>query len=74
MGNRNQIVAPEVAQLAFHSALFIAARRIAELRLESPMRAERDEPIRFLALPSAQNLLHRALQVVVPQQPNTPPK
>ena len=67
--HRHQMVPPEVAHFAFHAALLVAARRVAKLRLESPVRAKRDQPVGLLALVPAQNLLHRALQVVVAQQP-----
>src|SRR6266571_1006806 len=63
--NRHQMIAPEVAHFAFHSALLIPSRRIAELRLKAPVRAEGNEPLSLLPLIPAQNLLHRTLQVVV---------
>src|SRR5579863_5022803 len=66
---RHQMVPPEVAHFAFHATLLVAPRRIAKLRLESPMRTKGDQPIRLLSLVAAQNLLHRALQVVVTQSP-----
>src|SRR5712692_2452133 len=62
------MVAPEVAHFAFHAALLIASCRVAELRLETPVRTETDQPLRLFPLMAAQNLLHRALQVVVAQQ------
>src|SRR5258707_12217000 len=63
------MVPAEVTYLAFHATLLVAPRRIAELRLESPVRAEGDQALRLLPLMAAQNLLHRALQVVVAQAP-----
>ena len=63
------MVAPKVADFAFHAALLVASRRIAELRLKTPVRAEGDQPLGLLPLVPAQNLLHRALQVVVAQPP-----
>src|SRR5208283_1103936 len=67
--HRHQVVPPEIAHFAFHAALLVAARRVAKLRLESPMRTESDQPVGLLALVSAQDLFHRALQVVVAQPP-----
>ena len=67
--HRHQVVPPEVAHLAFHAALLVPTRRVAKLRLESPVRAKGDQPVGLLPLIPAQNLLHRALQVVVAQQP-----
>jgi hypothetical protein len=61
------MVSAKVAYLAFHAALLIASRRIAELCLKAPVRAEGDQAFRLLSLMAAQNLLHRALQVVVAQ-------
>src|ERR1019366_2837561 len=61
------MIPAEVPHLAFYSALFVASRRIAKLCLESPVRAEGDQALRLLPLMAAQNLLHRALQVVVAQ-------
>src|SRR5438093_1359015 len=48
------------------------SRRIAELRLKAPVRAEGNEPLSLLPLIPAQNLLHRTLQVVVAQPPKHP--
>ena len=67
--HRHQMVPPEIAHFAFHAALLVAARRVAKLRLESPVRTKSDQPVGLLALVPAQNLLHRALQVVVAQPP-----
>jgi Membrane dipeptidase (Peptidase family M19) len=65
--NRRQTVAPIPAQLAFHAALLIPFRRIARLALRSPVRAERDDPVGFDALPPTQDLLHPRPHVVVTQ-------
>src|SRR5205814_9717355 len=51
---------------------FVSSRRIAELRLKAPVRAEGNEPLSLLPLIPAQNLLHRTLQVVVAQPPKHP--
>ena len=67
--NRHQMVPAEVTDFALDSALFVAPRRIAELRLESPVRAKSNQALRLLSLMPAQNLLHRTLQVVVAQAP-----
>src|SRR5450759_3357025 len=61
------MVSAEVAYLAFHTALLVASRRITELCLKAPVRADGDQTLRLLSLMAAQNLLHRALQVVVAQ-------
>jgi hypothetical protein len=66
------MVPPEIAHFAFHAALLVATRRVAKLRLESPMRTKSDQPVGLLALVPAQNLFHRALQVVVAQPPEHP--
>ena len=66
------MVPAEVTHFAFHAALLVAPRRIAELRLKAPVRAEGDQALRLLPLMAAQNLLHRALQVVVAQAPEHP--
>ena len=63
------MVPAEVTDFALDSALFVAPRRIAELRLESPVRAKSNQALRLLSLMPAQNLLHRTLQVVVAQAP-----
>ena len=63
--HRHQMIAPEVAALVLHPALLVAARRVAELALETPMRPERKEALRLFPLVATQDLLHRATQVVV---------
>src|SRR5215469_10646768 len=67
--HRHPVVTPEVARLAFDAAFFVWFGRRAKLALEVPVRAESDEPCGFLASVAAQDLLYRALQVVVAQQP-----
>ena len=61
------MVPPEVSYFSFHSAFLVAFGPIAELRVVAPVRAEGEESLRFFALPAAQHLLHRTLQVVVAQ-------
>ena len=56
---RRQIVAPEVADFAFHPALLVASTRITKLRVESPMGAKRHESLRLLSLITTQNLSDR---------------
>src|SRR3954447_22737794 len=68
------MVAAEVADLALHAALLVPGRGRAELRLEPPVRAERDEPYRLLAAMAAQDLADRTGQVVVAQNPDDPAK
>src|SRR5579859_5007691 len=66
------MVPPEITHFTFHAALLVAARRVAKLRLESPVRTKGDQPVGLLALVPAQNLFHRNLQVVVAQPPEYP--
>ena len=61
----NPVVAPEVAAFTFHAALLVAFAGRAEVSLILPVRAEGDEASRLLAPIAAQDLLHRARQVVV---------
>src|ERR1035438_5063426 len=61
------MVAPELPSLAFHTALLVPLPRRAELRFESPVRAESDEPHRLLPLMAAQDFLYRTPQIVVSQ-------
>src|SRR5712691_1746585 len=72
--NRHQMVPPEVAGLAFHAALLVGLGGVAELRLKSPMRTERDEPLGLLPLMPTQNLPHCAFQVVIAEHPEDPAK
>ena len=62
---RHPVVATEVAAFAFDAALLVAAGRVAELALKPPVRSEGDEAARLLTAMSAQDLLHRTLQVVI---------
>jgi len=66
------MVPPEVTLFALHATLFVTASWIAEITLESPVRAERDEPFCLLALMPAQYLLYCAPQVVVSQNLESP--
>jgi hypothetical protein len=50
-------------------ALFVSFVGRAKLARKPPVRAERDEARGFLAPIAAQDLLHRAFQVVVPEEP-----
>src|SRR5579871_933860 len=61
------MVAPELPSLAFHPTLLVPFPRRAELRFESPVRAESDEPHRLLPLMAAQDFLYRTPQIVVAQ-------
>ena len=40
--HRHQVVPPEITHFTFYAALFVAACRVAKLRLESPVRAKSD--------------------------------
>src|SRR5664280_1697487 len=62
---RNPVVAAEVAHFTFHPALLVAFAGRAELSLILPVRTEGDEASRQLALVAAQDLLHRARQIIV---------
>ena len=66
------MIAAEVADLALHAALLVPGRGRAELRLEPPVRTERDEPHRLFAAMAAQDLADRTGQVVVAQDPMDP--
>src|SRR6202007_750711 len=65
--NRHHVVPAKVSAFSFHPTLLVAFRWVAELRLETPMRSEGHESRGLLALVPSQNLLHRTLKVVVPQ-------
>src|SRR5919108_6487159 len=66
------MVAPEVPAFFFHASLLVAARRVAELALKTPVRTKRDEPTVFLSLVPAQDLLHCTFQVVESKQREHP--
>src|ERR1700741_211356 len=68
------MIAPKVASLALNPALLVRLRRRAELALEAPMRTEDDEARHLLAAMTAQDPLHRALEVIVSEQPKDPAK
>src|SRR5260370_34666153 len=65
--HRNQVVPPELATLALDATLLVTLAWRTELRFESPVRAKADEPGGLYPLMAAQDLLHRTLEVVVPQ-------
>jgi hypothetical protein len=69
---RRQEVPAIPAQFILHAALLITLRRIAVFASEAPVRAERDHSLGLFAPVSAQNLLHRERQVVVPQRVKHP--
>jgi len=54
---------------ASRSAPTTGTARVAKLRRKAPVRAEGNKPCRLFPLVSLQNLLHGALQVVVPYLP-----
>src|SRR6202522_3244476 len=62
------MVAPEITAFPLNAAFLVTLPRRAELGGEPPMRAERQEPHRLLPLIAAQDLAHRARQIVVTQQ------
>src|ERR1700677_3103113 len=68
------MITPEVTGLTFNPAFLVRFRRRAEVAREAPVRAEGDEARGLLAPMPAQNLLHRALQVVVSEQPENSTK
>src|SRR3954453_4822642 len=53
LGNRNPVVAPEVAVLTLHAPFLVTGTGGAEL--EVPVRAQGDETLGFLAQPPAQH-------------------
>ena len=63
----HHVVPAKVSAFSFHPAFLVTFPRSAELRLETQMRSEGDKSRRLLPLVPSQNLLHCALQVVVPQ-------
>src|SRR5664279_4578348 len=67
--NRHKVVAPKITHFAFDPTLLVAPRRVAEVGLKAPVRTKTDQSLRLFPLVTAQDLLHRALQVVVAQQP-----
>jgi len=68
MRHRHQMVAPEITAFPFNAAFLVTLARRAELGGEPPMRAERQEPHCLLPSIAAQDLAHRARQIVVAQQ------
>ncbi len=68
----DEVVAAEVAAFALDAALLVALARRAELGREAPMRSEGHEPGGLLAPMPAQDLAHRALEIVIPQEPEHP--
>src|SRR5712692_845886 len=65
--HRHQMIPPELPSFAFHTAFLMPLTRRAELRLESPVRTESDEPRRLLPLMAPQDFLYGTLEVVVTQ-------
>ena len=61
------MIAAKVAVLDFDPAFLVPGARRAELRLKSPVRAERNEALGLLALIATQHFLHRTAQIVVAQ-------
>src|SRR5271155_550634 len=72
--HRHQVVATKVAVLHFDAAFLVPFAGRTELRLKAPMRPKGDEAFRFLPLLSAQDLLHRTAQIVVPQHGEDAPE
>jgi hypothetical protein len=65
IGNRNQVVAPEVTAFALNAAFFMPFAGRAELGLEAPMRAKCRKAHRLLPPMTAQDLAHGTAEVVV---------
>jgi hypothetical protein len=61
------MVAPKIPDLAFDATFLMALCGIAELRLKPPVGPEGDEAGGLLAPMAAQDLLHRAGEVVIAQ-------
>ena len=62
------MVPPEIADLPFDAAFLMSLCRRAELAGKSPVRAERDEMLRFFAAISTKDFLDGDFQVVLPQR------
>src|ERR1039458_6986776 len=60
----HQMIPPEEPTFSFDAAFLIPPRRIAELRLVAPVRAEGEEPRPLLPLRSPHDSLHRRFQVL----------
>ena len=63
--HRHPVIAPEVPAFAFHAAFLVACAGVQNSLLKPPVRTEGDEASRLFPALTAQDLLHRALQVVV---------
>ncbi len=63
------MVAPKVPGFALDATLLVRLRWCAEITFEPPVRPEGDEPRGLFTLMAPQDLLYRALEVVVPEQP-----
>ena len=66
------MIAPEVAALAFDTALLMPLARRAELGGKPPVRAERHEPNRLLPPVATQDLADRTGKIVIAQQVEHP--
>src|ERR1039457_806672 len=63
----HQIVPPELAPFALHASFLVSLAWRTELRCESPVRAETDEPRGLFPLMASQDFLHGTFEVVVTQ-------
>ena len=68
------MVAAEVSAFAFDAALLVAAGRITELALITPVRTESNEAAGLFAPIAAQYLLHRTCKVIVAEKSENPAK
>src|SRR5580698_1106415 len=70
--DRDPVVAPEVANLAFHATLLVAFTGSTELARVTPVRPKGDEPAGFFTPLPAQNLLYRRTEIVISQPVEDP--
>src|SRR5262249_30318382 len=66
---RYPMIAPKVTGFALDAALLVRFFGCAELTLKTPVRAEGDEARGLLAAIAPENLLNRAFQIVVSEDP-----
>ena len=74
--DRDEVTAPEPADLALDAALLVRAfdARSAEERVEAVVAAQRDEPLRLVAVASPQHPHHGGFEVVVTDPARAPPR
>src|SRR5690242_3761527 len=63
--DRDQMIAAEVADLAFYSTFLVATGRVAERGIKLPVGAKQHESLSLLPAMAAQDLLDGAGQVII---------